>query len=506
MKLWAQLSESYFLSIEWNFLIKLIFGTFESRHGKRTRVIYVDRIIKRNLSNSQNSGVMREVKEKRATAPSSHVSAAAEARAPELRPRAEAIREQMERLLSSARLAHSPRCQSLLRHIVETSLRGHAEDLKERNLGILLYKRDASYDTYADPVVRMAMSELRKKLAQYYYEPENQGHLRIEIPTGSYVPEFSLPESAPVAEKTRQKDESRYEGADKPPESSAPAGIVKPALHGKLLWMAGAAALLLAICAAALIWHAVAANDAVKEFWAPIIGSPNPVLLCLGESRTSRIELNPKVWHNAAGDPIPFSAGAPPQLGAQHAPSQQIAIAVLGDMSTMADIAVMLRSYNKRAYIQGEAALGFEDLQKGPGVLMGAFNNEWTIQLTRSMRFRFDLDAESLEEWIADEKNPGERLGLVKLNDNQSLNNPTDYALVARILDSETKQPLIIAAGITPSGTRMAGEYVIDRQYLSDLIKTLPVNWQKKNLEVLLTAKVIDGQPGPPHVVASVVW
>jgi len=449
---------------------------------------------------------MQPIKNRRASIESGHVPAPNEVRAAEQRPDAKAIREQLERLLSSARLAHSPRCQSLLRHIVEESLCGRAEDLKERNLGILLYKRDASYDTYADPVVRMAMSELRKKLAQYYYESGNHGQLRIEIPTGSYVPEFSLPEPVgPIAseaglEEMRSEEEGEGHGVAATPAAA------KPRLHSELWWMGGAAALLLVVFAAALVWRTAAATDPLREFWAPILNSSSPVLLCLGESRTSRIELNPKVWHTSAGAPIPFSAGAPPQLGAQQASSQQVAIAVLGDMNTMADIAFMLRSYKKTATIQGESALGFEDLQKGPAVLMGAFNNEWTIQLTKSMRYRFELDADSLEAWIADEKNPGERLGLVKLNENESLNNPTDYAIVARILDSETKQPLVIAAGITPSGTRMAGEYVANRQYLAELIKSEPANWQKKNLEVLLTAKVIDGQPGPPHVMASVVW
>lgn len=414
---------------------------------------------------------------------------------------------QLEKLLSSARLAHSPRCQSLLRHIVEESLLGHAEDLKERNLGILLYKREASYDTYADPVVRMAMSELRKKLAQYYYEPGNQGQLRIEIPTGSYVPEFSAPEPSQAADKSQRQDERRHEAGDEVPQETARAGTAKPGLRGKLWWIGGAAALLLAICAAALIWRATVANDAVKEFWAPVLDSSSPVLLCLGESRTSRIELNPKVWHNAAGAPIPFSAGAPPQLSTGEAPTQLVAIAALSDMAAMTDIAVMLRGYHKIAAIQGESTLGFEDFQKGPVVLLGAFTNEWTVQLTKSMRFRFDLNTDTLEAWIADEKNPGEKLGLVNLNNNESLNKQVvDYALVARILDSETKQPFIIVAGITPSGTRMAGEFVLNQQSLAELIKTEPANWQKKNLEVVLTAKVIDGQPGPPHVIASVAW
>jgi hypothetical protein len=40
--------------------------------------------------------------------------------------------------------------------------------------------------------VRVIAGEVRKRLAQYYYEPEHRGELRIELHPGSYVPEFKL--------------------------------------------------------------------------------------------------------------------------------------------------------------------------------------------------------------------------------------------------------------------------------------------------------------------------
>ncbi len=97
-------------------------------------------------------------------------------------PTPEAAREQLERLLASPHFASSPRCQMLLRYVVEQTIRGNAESLKERNLGIEVFKRDVDYDTNANPVVRVAASEVRKKLAQYYFESDSQWQIRIEIP------------------------------------------------------------------------------------------------------------------------------------------------------------------------------------------------------------------------------------------------------------------------------------------------------------------------------------
>jgi hypothetical protein len=81
-----------------------------------------------------------------------------------------------------------------------------------------------------------------------------------------------------------------------------------------------------------------------------------------------------------------------------------------------------------------------------------------------------------------------------------------DLAIVARILDPETKQPTIIAAGVAPVGTLAAGNFVTDPQSLKDLAQSLPANWQNKNIEILINVNVIDGQPGPPRVVSTVVW
>jgi hypothetical protein len=111
-------------------------------------------------------------------------------------PATEAVREQLDRLLGSSRFTSSVRCQALLRHIVEEALRGNVDSLKERNLGIEVFRRDAAYDTNADPVVRIAASEVRKKLAQYYVDSGHQRQVRIAIPVGSYVPEFTFPDSA----------------------------------------------------------------------------------------------------------------------------------------------------------------------------------------------------------------------------------------------------------------------------------------------------------------------
>ena len=71
------------------------------------------------------------------------------------------------------------------------TLEGDLDSLKERILGIEVFKRPHDYDTGADPVVRITAGEVRKRIALYYHDEGTEQELRIELPPGSYIPAFS---------------------------------------------------------------------------------------------------------------------------------------------------------------------------------------------------------------------------------------------------------------------------------------------------------------------------
>src|SRR5688572_18493859 len=109
----------------------------------------------------------------------------------------EKIRAQLTRLLESPPFRSSRRCSDFLRHVVERTCEGHADDLKERTLGVAVFERDPDYDTNQDPVVRNTAGQVRKRLAQYYCEAGRDRELRIDLPPGAYVPDIAIPEDVP---------------------------------------------------------------------------------------------------------------------------------------------------------------------------------------------------------------------------------------------------------------------------------------------------------------------
>src|ERR1700757_4823017 len=103
---------------------------------------------------------------------------------------ADAIRGEIESVISRAAFAGSKRCQDFLRLVVERTVEGDVDSLRERQIGVEMFGRPADYDTSNDAVVRVRATEVRKRLAQYYREVNATPELRIELPPGSYVPEL----------------------------------------------------------------------------------------------------------------------------------------------------------------------------------------------------------------------------------------------------------------------------------------------------------------------------
>jgi serine/threonine-protein kinase len=102
----------------------------------------------------------------------------------------EAIRAELERVLASHAFSTSERLSQFLRFVVEQSLEGKADALKEWLLGVRVFGRSDAFDPRIDAIVRVEAGRLRTKLANYY---ETEGHhdpVLIQLKRGSYAPIF----------------------------------------------------------------------------------------------------------------------------------------------------------------------------------------------------------------------------------------------------------------------------------------------------------------------------
>jgi hypothetical protein len=100
------------------------------------------------------------------------------------------IKQELDRVLQSKAFRSAEGLSRLLRFVVERSLEGDAESLKEYVLGSQALDRGAGFDPQADPIVRVQAGRLRSKLQDYYHAEGKNNPVRIALPKGGYSPEF----------------------------------------------------------------------------------------------------------------------------------------------------------------------------------------------------------------------------------------------------------------------------------------------------------------------------
>lgn len=103
-------------------------------------------------------------------------------------PKAE-VRSACELILSSELFVKAPRMRRLLRFLVDKAISGTAQDISEYAIGIEVFERNpASYNTNEDPIVRVQIGRLRRKLRAYYAAHGMDTDIEILISIGGYMP------------------------------------------------------------------------------------------------------------------------------------------------------------------------------------------------------------------------------------------------------------------------------------------------------------------------------
>ena len=103
----------------------------------------------------------------------------------------EAVRAELDRVLASKGFQNAGRLSRLLRYLTEKTLGGAADQLKEYSVGVEVFDRDASYDPRLDSIVRVEAGRLRSRLEEYYANGGAASDIRIELPRGGYVAQFT---------------------------------------------------------------------------------------------------------------------------------------------------------------------------------------------------------------------------------------------------------------------------------------------------------------------------
>lgn len=397
--------------------------------------------------------------------------------------RAMAVR-QMERILAHSTFRNSRRCQAFLRYVIEEKLDGNSLQLKERTIGIAVFQQPLDYDTNANAVVRVTAGEVRRRLAQYYFETDADDEMLIELPLGSYVPDFR-----PAEVKAAEHEIALVEpavpalsGGDERDHPTLQVAVTMAEVPRWPVWNWRVPALLL-VCGlviGALITASAHNRLTLSEsdrIWKEAFQGQN-VLLCAGsldsypEGATGGQEGNAKPQH--------------PGFSFTTARTAAVIGAAIGHAGGGASLLPVQDTK-------------VEDLQRAPAVLIGAFNNEWTMRLQAPLRYQF-VQSQGVPNAIVDTKVPNGRRFTTENHFTR------DYGILAHFKSPATGQSTVIVAGLGMHGTAAVRIFLSSPELLSDFSKTAPAGWEKGNYEIVLGSDLVNNLADPPKVVATYFW
>jgi hypothetical protein len=421
----------------------------------------------------------------------------------EIGPEAPALREHVREVIASPAFKGSRRSQQFLQHIVEKTISGHADEVKERSLGVDLFARLPAYDTGEDAIVRVTASDVRKRLHQFY--SETQSEIRIELPSGSYVPEFRRIAARAPEPPVPAIDPAPFVTPPPPPPAARQTalGFRRPALY----MMVG-----LGISSISwLLFRESPASPLVAKNvlpWSTILGSDRQIQVILSDPDLA-------VAQELLGFRISLSDYANRKF-APEAPSHDViaqrAVRLLRgadvasvDVGIVLNIARLAAARLPQVTTRPARSLQLRDFQTDDDfvVLGSPRSNPWGGLYNDLVDFDFIYD-EGLKQEVIRNKHAQKGELPLYVPTAKGWDTGQAYAIVAFTQNPGQRGHVLLLAGTNAEGTEAAGKFATDVELLSSTLRKYGIdpNGGLRHFEVLLEVRTMAGSPSALAVIA----
>lgn len=447
-----------------------------------------------------------------------------------------ALRKHVKEIAEGSAFKGSERCKKFLGYVVEEAIKGHADALKERVIGVEVFGLPPSYDTKDEAIVRVTASDVRKRLLQHYGKDGLASHFHISVPIGSYIPKITrfgegradridflelrhAPSAASNSHVTEQES-ALHTNANLERGGSAPEISVAQAFTPKrraFLMLIAVVFVLIAALGVAL-WGVMRASSARAKVasapelpWSSLWTSPHPTHLITSDVDIVRIQ-------NILGRRISVSDYANHNyVSEQNAVAaddrRELATLMRGnktathDAHIAASIAELAGANAHQIDVEGAREIQLSELKTDDNfIFLGSpFSNPWFSLFSDQLDFQFvprgvaGLGTEDV-------------LNVHPVANEQSIYTSTagggstgvQYAIAAVVGNPGQRGQILLLAGVSGEGTTAAATLVTDLPRLSMALQRcgIPPSGPPKHFEFLLRVNTMAGIPNQFDIVS----
>lgn len=416
-------------------------------------------------------------------------------------------REELRRVLQSKQFASAPKRSRFLEFVAEQTFQGNGDKLNEYLIGVEVYERGTGFEPQEDPIVRVQAHEIRRALKKYYTEDGSQSVLRIDLPSGHYVPVFSR-SSLAAPEST----EPSTHAADLPDAGSRLPWVLTIALAVTCCVLGIFLAVALRRNARQAPSQAVVAAlpDNLEWFWRPFLPPASTPLIVIPNHPILRAAHDGDSAQTLAHGHEISKPSLPEFRDTIHFRelkrfvfvSSMTDFTAVGETLGVVRLCEMFFRSGDTCRVQPSRLVNFEQIKNGNAILLGG-SQTW------SGRVFLDVEDFHMQSGVILNRKPqsGERSVYRPEFDPVTNELTRDYALILMLPNEKKDDRVLLIYGIYTQGSQAAIEYLMDSDSMAALRnaliatspdhKTVPPYFQ-----ALITTSVENSVPGTASLVA----
>jgi hypothetical protein len=415
----------------------------------------------------------------------------------------------VERVADSPKLVRAPRLRDLLLFVSRRSLKEGCDQVREHEIGTEVFGRPRGYDTNVDNIVRVNVSELRKRIEAYFESEGAREPLLMEIPRGNYVPAFRYRTVEPQISA-----ELKPKASSLPVEPPASVPRFQPSARSRHWILGGAivsAVMIVALaCGCTALWRqnrnlqrALSPwkyEPELKAFWGTFLDSPLDTDIVLPDASFGQIQL-------LNDSPISLrdylSRDYIRRFQVEHQdPAKQAVLNVFAANSWVSPSAIRLSdsiqaldAVSKKIHLYLSEEYRPALLEEDNLILIGVpLANPWMGLYEDRLNFTQSMYFDKTFSIYDRAPKPGEQATYIHTASE-------DYCTIAYLPNSEDKGKILVIQGTNPPAYEAARFFLLSDDRLSNFRNMLHVT-KLPYFEVLLKVSWISGTPLNATIVA----